>query len=633
MKMNRMKRFITCSLFYYLQYVLWANTVYAQIEKIWETNHTVGADSLEVFFYKQDSSGNHYTGGAIASVFFVSKYSSSGMLQWTTSSNELVFEPEYGSSVQYSWVSDMQVFNSELYLSGTKFYLNGQALNFILKLNLHGDSIGFKTVRKPILWNSQVSINSHGGGPFNRWSKPKIRILEGQLYLFTSMWPSGTFGSSDRINLFKYDESLNLLKNDSFETPGGAWDLISNVLLNGTTFYITSLNSYYPRILACDSSLNLLWDRIHKHTNTSNHAVLNSILADTVIYCFSTLKDTSKKAPAPLFYRPAIYARSYDLNGNMLDSVVFGQSPTSSDSVSGAVIGDDGMIYLAGISKDSNLQKGLIVKLTADLEIMGSLLFGQKALRKVDILSQGCRKYTLYTDSVGLGSELNLLRLDDSLRVLSNSVLQDGKPQLGTFGLVQENLFLVSIGKNSISDTLKIKFFKDTTFISELVSFTATPLSPRSIELNWQLSAGLTDSVFIYKSIDNDNWELLKSLPFSALTVTDSNLYPSTRYYYSILAKWQVEYSCNQLFASDSTPFNTGIMPIEQDYFTIYPNPAYSEIQIKGIEEIDEVELFTSTGVIIRHYSSQETIPVKDLVPGIYLIRINKSHTYKVLKL
>src|SRR5690606_18836999 len=114
---------------------------------------------------------------------------------------------------------------------------------------------------------------------------------------------------------------------------------------------------------------------------------------------------------------------------------------------------------------------------------------------------------------------------------------------------------------------------------------------------------------------------------------SDSNLTPSTRYYYSIRSKWNDEYSCDELFVSDSTPFNTNIIPVKNDPFKLYPNPAYTKVQIEGQEGINEIQLLSIAGKVIRQYHQREDIIVDDLKPGFYLIRINKTYTYKILKL
>lgn len=60
--------------------------------------------------------------------------------------------------------------------------------------------------------------------------------------------------------------------------------------------------------------------------------------------------------------------------------------------------------------------------------------------------------------------------------------------------------------------------------------------------------------------------------------------------------------------------------------FTIYPNPSEDWIYIFGGEiQIEQIEMYSITGILIATYSSQNVIDVSDVAKGFYILKINNA--------
>jgi len=614
-------------------FVILSSTVNAQIETIWETNHPVGNDKLEIMFHKQDSVGNHYTGGAIDTVYFISKFNSSGVHQWTHSGDfNLNRFPEYPlfdtQTVIRSWFSDIVIDDSVLYISGTKQYPSpgNHHFNFILKLKRNGDSIGFRNVVKDDIPLSDL------------WSdvgfKPIIKVFDNQVYLFTSMWAGANYVGTENITFFKYNKNLNRLNYrvfDGFSTF--STDKIIHTELFDNMILIHSLSGSQPRDLVCDSSFVVIWDKAYGIAGTNNSKTITPIIEDSIVYNFSSLKDTSRKRPAPDYFGYTSHIKGFNVfTGNLVDSTFFNETTTSDDFITDALI-NQGNIYVSGISIDSGVRSVFLRKFDRNLNYVNKVKIGVKPLGDVQMESSDCILYVSFIDSLSTGRVLKLLRFSEDLNPLSENIYLSGKDRILSELVLDKQIYLLSSGLSGAVDTISLKHLTDTIVITEPVSFSASALTPRNIELNWQLSGGLGDSVLIYRSTDSNALQLWKTFPASETTFTDSSLAPSTRYYYSIIARWQNEYSCSQLSASDSTPFNTGVIDITSSPFRVYPNPSKYFIYIDGKESIEVIEILTVTGLEIRRVHRKKRLDITDLPPGIYLLRVNELFTHRIIKL
>jgi hypothetical protein len=71
--------------------------------------------------------------------------------------------------------------------------------------------------------------------------------------------------------------------------------------------------------------------------------------------------------------------------------------------------------------------------------------------------------------------------------------------------------------------------------------------------------------------------------------------------------------------------------------FNVYPNPASDEltIEMKGNRELSNFELLNSMGQVVRKGILVEKIVIQtnNLVPGVYLIKLQYGKTFEVKKL
>lgn len=91
-----------------------------------------------------------------------------------------------------------------------------------------------------------------------------------------------------------------------------------------------------------------------------------------------------------------------------------------------------------------------------------------------------------------------------------------------------------------------------------------------------------------------------------------------------------------RFFFSNGT--TTGINFIEEQRFTIYPNPFKNSVSLVSKEEILEIELFNISGQILKHQNCQsfsESIDLSELSDGLYFMKFKTSEgifTQKIIK-
>lgn len=74
---------------------------------------------------------------------------------------------------------------------------------------------------------------------------------------------------------------------------------------------------------------------------------------------------------------------------------------------------------------------------------------------------------------------------------------------------------------------------------------------------------------------------------------------------------------------------------ISRNTFSIYPIPAANYIKINGQGQINKLVIYNLQGQIVKEYSTinkQEKINISSLISGIYLVQLNNSISYKILK-
>jgi hypothetical protein len=134
-----------------------------------------------------------------------------------------------------------------------------------------------------------------------------------------------------------------------------------------------------------------------------------------------------------------------------------------------------------------------------------------------------------------------------------------------------------------------------------------------------------------------NNGGAIENLLFRDTAILTNNIYTDTsfvfkfsdtgRHYFgfhmfSIGDQW--DFMIDDFYFESTTP--TGIIKYNKNNnITIYPNPTNSEITIIGVEKIEYIYLYSSTGKLIKTYLSnniREKISLEEYVKGLYIISI-----------
>jgi len=91
-------------------------------------------------------------------------------------------------------------------------------------------------------------------------------------------------------------------------------------------------------------------------------------------------------------------------------------------------------------------------------------------------------------------------------------------------------------------------------------------------------------------------------------------------------------------FSAEGTDIRTDVSTVttESETFSIFPNPVSDQLIIKNIKpESFSVQIYSGIGqlvVVKQNLNSQETINLKTLKSGIYLVKISANNQLKAVK-
>lgn len=152
--------------------------------------------------------------------------------------------------------------------------------------------------------------------------------------------------------------------------------------------------------------------------------------------------------------------------------------------------------------------------------------------------------------------------------------------------------------------------------------------------LTWTDNSNNENGFRIERSNDGNAWLPINSVGMNVTTFVDSGLAGSTTYYYQVVA-FNASGTSGFSNSVSATTLATGIKPLKADNLKIriHPNPATTEINIKGISNITAIEIHDLLGnVVLRKVTSTDvTLPVNKFSPGIYSISI-ESNNYREVK-
>ncbi|MEL0454836.1 right-handed parallel beta-helix repeat-containing protein [Flavobacteriaceae bacterium SZ-1-7] len=130
----------------------------------------------------------------------------------------------------------------------------------------------------------------------------------------------------------------------------------------------------------------------------------------------------------------------------------------------------------------------------------------------------------------------------------------------------------------------------------------------------------------------NSDWTLNSSVPSPCINQISPS---SNTSQFDLAGNPRVHENFIDMGCYESQEATLGLKRINENTFSIYPVPATDYLRIKGKTQISSLVIYNSKGQIVKSYSkinNQEKIDVSNLESGIYLIRLNNSISYKILK-
>ena len=78
----------------------------------------------------------------------------------------------------------------------------------------------------------------------------------------------------------------------------------------------------------------------------------------------------------------------------------------------------------------------------------------------------------------------------------------------------------------------------------------------------------------------------------------------------------------DNFYAYDST---LSIDDLEESTITIYPNPSTGIVNITGVEQVDEIRVFTISGQLVKKAENTSSIDLSSEMRGLYMIEIKSD--------
>jgi hypothetical protein len=175
-----------------------------------------------------------------------------------------------------------------------------------------------------------------------------------------------------------------------------------------------------------------------------------------------------------------------------------------------------------------------------------------------------------------------------------------------------------------------------TTLPVNLVLFTADQKST-SIEVNWQTSKELNNDNFILEKSENAiDWialdtqkGLVKSESIVDYQYSDFN--PNIGIQYYRLTQIDIN-GTPTIYSIVAVDFSNGELP----EFEIYPNPTSVFVEISGLTEIEKLELYNASGLLVytsSAFSNKTIVNTGNFISGLYSIVIYTGNSKVVKKL
>ncbi len=165
-----------------------------------------------------------------------------------------------------------------------------------------------------------------------------------------------------------------------------------------------------------------------------------------------------------------------------------------------------------------------------------------------------------------------------------------------------------------------VTFFSSAADIAITIQNSA--FSPSSVNVQ-------TGDVITWTNLDNFAHSVVSTaVPVSAATFSSTNLGKDATFSYTVTAEGSYAYKCgihSFMTGAFTAAVATPIMKPTLNIQALYPNPSNSTVTIESPKEIKTIEVYSTTGVLIKteNFSTvKPTLNVSELENGTYVLRI-----------
>jgi hypothetical protein len=206
--------------------------------------------------------------------------------------------------------------------------------------------------------------------------------------------------------------------------------------------------------------------------------------------------------------------------------------------------------------------------------------------------------------------------------------------------VVDKDIF--TIPTNQISTTKVLltllggrQVYADATLPVNLLSFKGY-YEDQKVPLKWTTASEQNNRYFdIERSIDALNFEKIGTRKGIGSTSTqqdytfvDYNLPTQNRFYYRLK---QVDFDGKYVYSDVISIVKKEIPPSVK----VFPNPAFNEIELLGIAENTNLEIYNQTGQLVKSVQSlnpAQKVPISDLPQGLYFIKMTNQAAFESIK-
>jgi hypothetical protein len=154
-------------------------------------------------------------------------------------------------------------------------------------------------------------------------------------------------------------------------------------------------------------------------------------------------------------------------------------------------------------------------------------------------------------------------------------------------------------------------------------ALTATE-SGSEIQLSWT-NVDSENGYILFRSVDEGDFAQLTATAADVVTYSDTDLIKESKYMYFVYAYNDQGNSANSDTATVFTSSENTSTEISEFNIVIYPNPALDIINVQTESMIQQVEIYSSVGTLIKQQNisaNRATLNIEDLKSGIYIIQI-----------